>query len=131
MVGSNVLVEGRFGFERGTTCIFAVPVPEVFVFGILERVGQTEISWLVVVYGLYVDGEVVFSIEDAVAARFWAWIMALLQRVGVDGVHVGFEVRFVLEALAALRAFGRVALLDMRCERFVGFEYSWPHGSSG
>jgi hypothetical protein len=122
VVGSDVLVERGFGFEGCAAGIFAVPVFEVVVFGVVEGVGSACVASFFVVYSLDVDGEVVLAVEDAGAVWLWARVLWLLCRVCVDSVEVGPKVRIVLEALTAFGALGWVALLDMRNEFFLRCE---------
>lgn len=89
------------------------------MLGVLECVCSAEVSRLVLVNSLDVYEEVVLSVEDAVTARPGTWVLWMLRGIGVDGVEVGFEIRVVLEPLATLLAFRRMALGYVGREFFV------------
>lgn len=122
VVGSDVLVERGFGLEGGAAGVVAIPGTEVVVLGLAECVGVAEESELLLVNGLDVDGEVVLSVEDAVAVRPGTGKLRLFGRIRVHRVEVGSECTGVLELLPALCAFRWMMLLGVRSEFLEGCE---------
>lgn len=60
------------------------------------------------------DGEVVFSIEDTLAAQSGTSMLRLLLWIAMCGVEVCLQIRYSLELLTTFRAHWRVTLGRVR-----------------
>lgn len=122
MVRADVLVERGFGLEGRPAGIVAVPALKVWVLGGLYGVGGAYVLALLVVDCLDVNVEVVFSIEDAVAALPWAGESGLVRWVGVDRLVMAFKVGWIFELGVTEGASWLVEFAHVGRKRVVGCE---------